>query len=258
MSQYKTGTVAVTSGSAAIVGTGTLWATNAAAGQTFMIAGSSVPYVIGVVTDNTHITLSSNYAGSSQSGLSYEINTSRTPVLSIDYMEAGDIDSATTFKRAMLQIEALLTGAWNRLLDISGASGGQIKFPATQNASANANTLDDYEEGTWTPTATSSAGTITTVGAVSGSYTKVGRLTAFSFSIEITTNGTGSGYITIGGIGTIATIPANVTLSGYDVSTAKALAGGQVSSNQVWTRFYDGTYPGSSGAVLKGTFIVTE
>lgn len=36
------------------------------------------------------------------------------------------------------------------LLDLSGASAGQIKFPATQNASSNANTLDDYEEGSWT------------------------------------------------------------------------------------------------------------
>jgi hypothetical protein len=32
------------------------------------------------------------------------------------------------------------------------ASGSGISFPATQSASTNANTLDDYEEGTWTPT----------------------------------------------------------------------------------------------------------
>jgi hypothetical protein len=38
----------------------------------------------------------------------------------------------------------------NGPLAISGASAGQIVFPASQNASANANTLDDYEEGTWT------------------------------------------------------------------------------------------------------------
>lgn len=36
------------------------------------------------------------------------------------------------------------------LVDISAASAGQIKFPATQNPSADANTLDDYEEGTFT------------------------------------------------------------------------------------------------------------
>jgi hypothetical protein len=39
------------------------------------------------------------------------------------------------------------------VLDIGTGAGavGQIQFPATQVASANANTLDDYEEGTWTP-----------------------------------------------------------------------------------------------------------
>jgi len=32
------------------------------------------------------------------------------------------------------------------------ASGSGITFPATQSASSNVNTLDDYETGTWTPT----------------------------------------------------------------------------------------------------------
>lgn len=47
-----------------------------------------------------------------------------------------------------------------------------IKFPASQNASPDANTLDDYEEGTWTPTVTS--GTIAFVN--SARYTKIGRV----------------------------------------------------------------------------------
>lgn len=55
------------------------------------------------------------------------------------------------------------------------ASGSGITFPATQSASSDANTLDDYEEGTWTPTQGSG---LTVVGAFSssGSYTKVGRV----------------------------------------------------------------------------------
>jgi hypothetical protein len=36
---------------------------------------------------------------------------------------------------------------------------GQIAFPATQSASAGANTLDDYEEGDWTPVLTFGGGT---------------------------------------------------------------------------------------------------
>jgi hypothetical protein len=54
-------------------------------------------------------------------------------------------------------------------------AGPGIKFPATQVASADANTLDDYEEGTWTP---NQGPGLTVVGtfASSGSYTKIGRV----------------------------------------------------------------------------------
>ena len=53
-------------------------------------------------------------------------------------------------------------------------SGSGVTFPATQSDSTNANTLDDYEEGTWTPTQGSN---LTVVGAFSsnGVYTKIGR-----------------------------------------------------------------------------------
>ena len=46
----------------------------------------------------------------------------------------------------------------------TSATGTGIAFPATQSASSDANTLDDYEEGTWTPTysgSTSGTGTHT-------------------------------------------------------------------------------------------------
>jgi hypothetical protein len=51
------------------------------------------------------------------------------------------------------------------------ANGG-IKFPATQVASADANTLDDYEEGTWSATDASGAGLTFT--SSSGIYVKIG------------------------------------------------------------------------------------
>ena len=68
------------------------------------------------------------------------------------------------------------------LLDLSASTAGQIKFPATQNASADPNTLDDYEEGTWTPGQGSG---LTVVGAFSsaGKYTKKGREVTFIGSI---------------------------------------------------------------------------
>jgi hypothetical protein len=53
-------------------------------------------------------------------------------------------------------------------------SGAGITFPATQSASSDANTLDDYEEGTWTPSFTLDSGAASVTSA-SGSYVKIGR-----------------------------------------------------------------------------------
>jgi len=58
-----------------------------------------------------------------------------------------------------------------------------VSFPATQVPSSDANTLDDYEEGTWTPVLTPSAGTITSQ-TCSGSYVKVGRLVTVTFNAQ--------------------------------------------------------------------------
>ena len=68
-------------------------------------------------------------------------------------------------------------------------SGAGITFPATQSASTNANTLDDYEEGTWTPVAARyTGGSITAVygGSNAGKYTKIGRLVTIECYVDIT------------------------------------------------------------------------
>lgn len=79
---------------------------------------------------------------------------------------------------------------WTNVLDIdkgkslalegaSSQSGTGITFPATQSASSDANTLDDYEEGTWTPTGNG----ITFASAV-GKYTKIGDTVTVWWQIE--------------------------------------------------------------------------
>lgn len=75
------------------------------------------------------------------------------------------------------------------------ASGAGITFPATQSASSNANTLDDYEEGTWTPVATSSGTQPTlTYQTQEGYYTKIGDTVycRLAFKFTVTVGGTGS------------------------------------------------------------------
>jgi len=81
-------------------------------------------------------------------------------------------------------------------------ASGQIKFPATQSASSDANTLDDYEEGTWTPTigADSVDGTHT-YSQQQGTYTKVGRLVTVQCVVVMTSKGgTVAGSVQIVGL----------------------------------------------------------
>lgn len=139
------------------------------------------------------------------------------------------------------------------LLNLSGAGAGQIKFPATQNPSSDVNTLDDYEEGTYTPTAASSAGTITAYTAV-GSYTKVGRQVTATFTVAISNNGTGAGRIDVT-LPFLSTATYNFTAGGID-STSSAISFSGVifpSTSTVRLFKYDGTYPGGTGFTLNMT-----
>ena len=89
-------------------------------------------------------------------------------------------------------------------LGVLTVSGGRIAFPATANLSAGANTLDDYEEGTWTPTftATTTNPTVTYDAAVRyGVYVKIGKTVFISGTVVITAlTAAGSGNLQISGL----------------------------------------------------------
>ena len=78
------------------------------------------------------------------------------------------------------------------------SSGIGIAFPATQSASSDANTLDDYEEGTWTPVPTYSTGSLTTYTS-SGVYVKTGRFVWITGDFAIVNKGTAANNLTITG-----------------------------------------------------------
>jgi hypothetical protein len=77
-------------------------------------------------------------------------------------------------------------------------AGTGITFPATQSASANANTLDDYEEGTWSPVF-SASGSITTQSG-SGRYTKVGNMVIITANVTVSNWGTANGSVVVSGM----------------------------------------------------------
>ena len=105
-------------------------------------------------------------------------------------IEAVIADPANLSEDGALDFYTPVGGSRTRIMSVGPnldlAAIGQIKFPATQNPSSNVNTLDDYEEGTWTP-----ALTFATPGNLSisyttqvGSYIKIGRFVMVSFTIS--------------------------------------------------------------------------
>lgn len=78
------------------------------------------------------------------------------------------------------------------------AGAGGLAFPATAVAVADANTLDDYEEGTFTAVVTMVSGTATVAsGNDLMSYTKVGRLVTINGQFEISAVSSPSGVMKI-------------------------------------------------------------
>ena len=74
VAERKTGTVSIINGSAAVVGTGTAFA---AGDVNSMMVLAGVPYIISAVTNTTNLTLSSVYAGTTNTAATYVIRTHR-------------------------------------------------------------------------------------------------------------------------------------------------------------------------------------
>lgn len=81
---------------------------------------------------------------------------------------------------------------------IPSLTGGAVSFPATQVPSAGANDLDDYEEGTFTPTLRFGGASVgITYSVQSGTYTKTGRVVVAQVKITLTAKGSSTGIAQI-------------------------------------------------------------
>ena len=159
---------------------------------------------------------------------------------------SGTAGNAISFTQAM-------TLNANGVLALQGAStsatGVGITFPATQSASSDANTLDDYEEGTWTPNQGSG---LTVVGAFSssGTYTKIGR------QITITGTVAGATSVAISAGGTICTnCPLPAGSGNYAGSIFNAQTG--LTGSQVWQQTSTVYNVAAAAAATSHVFTVT-
>ena len=154
------------------------------------------------------------------------VQSGSTVKVSVDNLTKGRTVNATTFDTDVAAAGVTLSGTTlaadgtdtnigitvtakgngglrnNNCVSVGGAtpstSGAGYTFPATQSPSSDANTLDDYEEGNWTPTAigTTTAGT-GTYSTQNGRYTKVGRLVSLQADLSWSAH-TGTGNIVVG------------------------------------------------------------
>ena len=108
----------------------------------------------------------------------------------------GADTGARLAKGAALALPRMNAGA----TAIEWGSAGQIVFPASVNASANVNTLDDYEEGSWTPAYTSTSATFT-YQTQSGHYVRIGNRVFIGWYMSITNvTGTTTNAVTVTGL----------------------------------------------------------
>ena len=129
----------------------------------------------------------------------------------LTYLPTGNVNinvgSTTSLTLGNVTVSNLLT------------TNGGIKFPATQVSSADGNTLDDYEEGTWTPTDASGAGL--TLSGTNTRYTKVGNIVVACAEIVYPSTANGSAA-KIGGLP--FTNSGSSTWGGFQRYTNKSLA----------------------------------
>lgn len=123
---------------------------------------------------------------------------------------------------------------------------GQISFPPVQVVSADPNTLDDYEEGTGTPTITFGGAAVgITYSTQTLRYTKIGNLVFFNLALVLTSKGSSTGAIRVLGLPFTALDTCPIV---FMVATAAASAATQVTgqiltgtSQLVLQRFAAGT-----------------
>jgi hypothetical protein len=147
------------------------------------------------------------------------------------------------------RMRVLSTG---NILSLSGgsttATGTGIAFPATQSASSDVNTLDDYEEGAWTPS--SIVGTnLTGVSWSAGNYTKVGRLvTLIGYANCTVTSSNTLTYLAMTG----APFTTGIATSGSAFLNNNVRSGtSQISSASVYTFFSAASAPVAGAEIIQ-------
>jgi hypothetical protein len=173
-----------------------------------------------------------------------------TNMFNVDYDANGPY--ITAVNNANTVYKRMTYDASEHVFDISAAqrmhltSGGYLRLAQAgiqfNNDTADANSLDDYEEGTWTPVVACSSGAAAYSSQL-GWYTKIGRVVTIVYFLAFTKSSLSGGtvrltnfpFTSIGGtfypqgvvmIDNLSTVTNNITLQSANASTGADFIGG--------------------------------
>jgi len=118
---------------------------------------------------------------------------------------------------------------------VTNANGVGITFPTTaiSHSSSNANTLDDYEEGTWTPVFNVGAISGTSI-SYSGTYTKIGRVVTVNFYAYSASNNINvSSYVIFSGMPFSAPNLSSGSITSEDIDIFASLGFANVAGTNI-------------------------
>jgi hypothetical protein len=127
MGQYRKGTATFTNGDATVTfAGGTTLLTSAAAGDLIKPDGTRVWAEIASITSDTEVELAAVWNGDSVSGSTYVIHTDFTANLALPYPVPGDVETQDVFRKAMLILDAALSGGGDPIL----LPAGTVSLPS--------------------------------------------------------------------------------------------------------------------------------
>lgn len=194
------GTTAVTVDASQRVGIGTtgpakpLNVASSATTEVWIESTSTQKAILSLSAGDTSVGITSTYNSGGSAPRPFIFYNVSTPLLQFDLGKSIALQGAST------------------------ATGTGITFPATQSASSNANTLDDYEEGTWTASFVPNTSGSITMTLNTGTYTKVGRIVTINGLFKVSSVSSPTGYLKINGLpfsgGSNASLRCSISIVG--------------------------------------------